>query len=222
MGWFDGIFDTVKDVLGVVTDIGDTASPYVSAYAQYQGSKEQQEASQEFAREQMAFQERMSSSAHQREVDDLRAAGLNPILSSRLGGSSSPSGAMGTAQNIVGSAVEKGVQTGFQARQVRAQLDNVEEDTKKKFAERVLTEELKHKAYADTLVSQREAENKHVVRGILESEAQSAKAAASRDKTTEEFFETDIGKWIRKFGLAGKELNPFLGAGNSARNLLKQ
>lgn len=80
------------------------------------------QASAEQAARQMDFQERMRETQYQTAVEDMKKAGLSPMLAYAQGGAGTPSGAMGqvsTAKvgNVLGSAVQ-----GYQA----MQLNNAE------------------------------------------------------------------------------------------------
>ena len=72
----------------------------------------QNRASAKQAQNQMDFQAEQSATSHQREVADLRAAGLNPILSGTGGmGASSPLGASAPMVNVLGPATSSAVDT---------------------------------------------------------------------------------------------------------------
>lgn len=81
---------------------GGVLGSVIDAYSQHKTNKsnerianEANAASAQQAEKQMQFQEEMSSSAYQRSMEDMRKAGLNPILAYSQGGASTPSGAMG-------------------------------------------------------------------------------------------------------------------------------
>lgn len=102
------------------------------------GIEQQNAANISMAREQMAFQERMSNSAHQREVKDMVAAGINPILSAGGSGASSPGGASATLASTksgVQGAVMSLLSFALSAMKNKAEIKNINASTAKTLSE---------------------------------------------------------------------------------------
>ncbi|UIB81477.1 DNA pilot protein [Flyfo microvirus Tbat2_160] len=81
--------------------LGGIASIFGQRSANQANMRLQKEANQfsaHQAQQQMDFQAEMSSTAYQRSMLDMKAAGLNPMLAFSQGGASSPGGAMGSVQ----------------------------------------------------------------------------------------------------------------------------
>ena len=105
--------------------VGGVLGSAIGAAASLGGSAASAGASKALQEDQQQFIKNMYRQRYQLQMEDMRKAGLNPILAYRTGAGGMPSGGLANAGDI-GASVAKGIGAGAQAARVNAETKLME------------------------------------------------------------------------------------------------
>ena len=216
MGFFSGLLSAAAPIVGsyfggpVGAAIGSAVGSGISSASAESGARQRNDAQVQLQREQLDWQERMSNTAHQREMKDLEAAGLNPILSARAGASTPVGSPVPQLENEKSS----GFASALQAQSVNAQIQQVKSNTDlneaaaMKAKAEAWTELLRPELFgaqtssAKAMTGQYEMLSERVRYEIKEIEARIENLRASTGKTKQDTFtsatQEDLNKQLRE------------------------
>jgi len=140
--------------MGMLDFITSPVASLAGGALSYLGQQGTNQQNMQNAQTQMAFQKEMSNTSYQRAVEDMKAAGLSPMLAYSQGGASVPTGSMATTQNALGSGVEatqKSLSTNSAVQLQSAQIDQSKSQAVLNSANAGLAQANAKKAEAETI-----------------------------------------------------------------------
>ena len=154
-----------------------TASAFIAGGADLLGGLFSAKSQKKSAQRQMQFQERMSNTAYQRAVADMRKAGINPIMVSKLGGASTPSGAMAPVPDFgnIGTKTMNAMATAKQMQATNANIANTQATTN-------LTNKNSAKVVAETNLTKEKVHTEKQIQINKRIEAQAKRIANSMSR----------------------------------------
>lgn len=188
-------------------------------------------ANEVLARENREWQERMANTAHKRQVADLRAAGLNPILSATGGsGAASPSSAPATHNAArMENALGAGVSSALQSMNLHKELE-MADSQKALNASAVQTQATQQSLNASNAAVAREtALNKMQEYRIgelneksksMSNEAQEAGLAALKEQAQADLKRARVDNKMATFDAVQKRVDNALDTAGSAKDLI--
>lgn len=168
------------------------------------------------AKTQMDFQKETLQHQYQWGMEDMRKAGLNPILAYKQGGAGSASGADYTPGNV-GSAAVTGASTAqssaLATKAQDVQLENIAADTRLKSSQDKTQAALQTQALAQAGQANSQSALNAAVQArtnvdtlISGEQLSSAKAAAAKALSDEQFYKTPEGQALRTLDLVRQSI----------------
>jgi len=138
--------------MSILSKIVDWVPSVIGAASSYYGQSSANEMNRDIARDQMAFQERMSNTSWQRAVADMRAAGINPMLAVSQGGASTPAGSITRVESPTKDAI-----SALNLRTLSEQIKNIREDTQLKRVQQQYNADAAGAALQDSFLKSKQA-----------------------------------------------------------------